>query len=299
MHIPEFTQQWKRYKKGLTDVDLREWCISSDYVDDKNKPNCVATFTIFPKSLIPKLIKEIPLNIPTDIKNRTHINSGTLDYLRNSPYFFSICVVIRNKKLLCNETLAQSIHTLIEFYKNTVENKEEVKDKYLKIQKFNQYLKQRNCSKETVGLMLFVAKFMSYICEFLLIKENCSVLHWCSDRDAITDMLDKIIYDIVIGFTEKKVHDRILNYNLSAPIPNTPRAQAEYDTLIRIPDAISGVFSSLQPRGKDLAYEKEKHRDIFIHSILSNDRVIVLDFDIQQDNIQYVKSIKYLKREDI
>ena len=299
MHMPDFVQQWKHYKKGLRGINLKEWCIASDYVDDSNKPNGVATFTIFPRSIITKLIYEISTNIPTDIKNRTHVSSETLDYLRNSPYFFNICVIIKNKKLLCNEKLSRSLHTLIEFYKNTDENKERFKDKYLKVQKLNQYLKQGNCSKEKVGLMLFVAKFMSYICEFLLIKENCSSLNWFSDRDPIAEMMDKIIYDFVIFYTEQKVHQRITDYNLSAPILNTQKAQEEYDTLIRIPDIISGVFSSLHPRGKDLAYEKEKHKEIFVHSILSNDRIITLDFDIQQDNIQYVKSIKYLKRENI
>ena len=38
MHMPEFVEQWKHYKKGLTRIDLREWCIASDYLLSLSEP---------------------------------------------------------------------------------------------------------------------------------------------------------------------------------------------------------------------------------------------------------------------
>ena len=299
MHIPGFFERWKRYKRGVKGKNLKEWCISSDYVNDKKKPNCVATFTIFPKSLIPQIIREIRENAPTDIKNMTQVSPKTSDYIKNSPYFFSISVIIKNKKLLCNPDLLKSIETIIKTYNNFNEEKSLFREKYKKIQKFNQYMKQNHCSKETIGLLLYVAKFVSYICEFLLIKENNKIVHWFSDRDSIVEFSDKIIYDFIVSYTESLVHTRISDYNISAPIVNTEEHQKEYDTLIRIPDIISGVLSSLHPKGNNLAYEKVKHRDIFLNSILSNEKIVIIDVEIQKNNLQNVREIMYFKPDEV
>ena len=46
-HFPEFVEKWKNFQNNFK--RNASWYITSDYcLDDKNKPNDVMTFTIFP-----------------------------------------------------------------------------------------------------------------------------------------------------------------------------------------------------------------------------------------------------------
>lgn len=98
-HIPSFMHDWRNYKRGLRGLKFTDWIISSDYcLDDKNKLNDVITFTIFPRVFPKELFSEINRYVPADIKNVTHFSDVTLNYLKSSPYFFNISVLLENKE---------------------------------------------------------------------------------------------------------------------------------------------------------------------------------------------------------
>ena len=48
--IPEFMNDWNNYKKGLKNLKITDWCVSSDYCFDNAEKMDTATFTIFPIS---------------------------------------------------------------------------------------------------------------------------------------------------------------------------------------------------------------------------------------------------------
>ena len=65
-HFPDFVEKWKKFQHKFKKVD--SWYITSDYcLDDKDKPNDVMTFTIFP-FVPPHLLKcEVKKYLSKDI----------------------------------------------------------------------------------------------------------------------------------------------------------------------------------------------------------------------------------------
>lgn len=101
-----------------------------------------------------------------------------------------------------------------------------------------------------------------------------------------------------MAYTEQYVHDRIYDYELNSPVI-LEKDRKEADTLIRFPDIISGVLSSLHPRGSDLACEKIKHKELFEKVVMSNPKLVILESEIFKDNKENVRMIEYLKKDDI
>ena len=116
--IPEFIDDWNNYKKGLKHLKITDWCISSDYCFDNSEKIDAATFTIFPLSCMRIIYNEINDKLHNDIKNKKHFSDKELQYLKESPYFFSISVIIDNLKNAFNEDIAKSqISAALKFYK--------------------------------------------------------------------------------------------------------------------------------------------------------------------------------------
>ena len=287
--IPDFMNSWNIYKKGLKELKITNWCISSDYCfDDPNKLD-VATFTIFPVDCMPKLHEEILKQLPKDIKNITHVSDSVIKFIKESKYFFSISVIIDNLKYAFNEQEAiKQFEDVLNYYNNLTDEKKtpEIRDKARRFIKFYNYVKQKSHSKKLLAQIYFVARFVSQIFEFLLVKENGKIPHWCSDRDDMASFSDGFIFYLLNIYVYHFVNKRVDNYWLCLPPEIKENNQNyPYDPFIRIPDIITGALSSLVMTSKDLTCQKEKHYALLSESITNNPHMIILYYKFNKDGI--------------
>lgn len=278
--IPEFMDDWNNYKKGLKHLKITDWCISSDYCFDNSEKIDTATFTIFPISCMDVIHQEIKEKLQRDIKNKKHFSEKELQYLKQTPYFFSISVIIDNIKNVFNEDIEKErISRALEFYKKSIEHLQspEVKDIYKQYNSYYSFLNQKGHSKKILAYVHFVSQFVGQILEFLIIKERGRYPRWCSDRGHIADFQQGIMFTLMNEYLYKFVHNRVKDYKvvLPAELQNSSRSYI-YDPFIRIPDIITGAISSLISVPDGLTAQQQKHRDIIAKSIVDNKKIITL-----------------------
>lgn len=278
--IPDLMEKWQKYKRGLKGIKITDWCISSDYCfGDPNKLD-VATFTIFPVACVRAINKEIRENLPHDIKNVTQFSEKELVYLKNSKYFFSISVVIENLKYVFNEKKAlKEFSDILESYKtmNIDKNDASIKERHKQLVDICNYLKQKSHSIKKLSQMYFVAQFVSIIMEFLLIKEKGRNLRWCSDRGHIASFLDGIIFNLMHTYLHYYLRNRITKYYIHLPIEiKESNKEYPYDTLIRVPNIITGVISSLVFTDIGLTVQKEKHGRLLSEILVDNPLMVTI-----------------------
>lgn len=86
-HFSDFVEKWNKYYSKFKRIDF--WFVTSDYcLDDRNKPNDVMTFTIFPFDH-PYILKNgIKQYLSKDIKDFKNISNEAIRYIKTFPYFF-------------------------------------------------------------------------------------------------------------------------------------------------------------------------------------------------------------------
>ena len=287
MYVPEFTDSWNNYKKGLKGLKITNWCISSDYCfGDPNKLD-TATFTIFPADYIPILSKEIKENLPHDIKQTKEFSERELNYLKNSKYFFSISFIVNDIERCFNKNVAL-LHCkrLLKIQKEDIPfavSNEDFHKNRQRLQEFLNSLQKKSCPIKLFAQMYFVAHSVAQIIEFLLIKENVKTVGWCSDRGAITTFNHGMVFNLVQMYVHSYVKDRINEYHLAIP----PTYQNEIDYFIRIPDIITGALSSLTSSSKGFSAQKVKHQQLILDSFMNNKKIVSLVYNVDKDGLMY------------
>lgn len=276
--IPDLINAWKAYKKCLKSIKITDWCIASDYCFGDSEKLDVATFTIFPISCKQIINKGIQEKLPHDIKEITQISDDELCYLRNTPYFFSISIIIENLKYAFDEDKAlKEFSEILKAYKtlNIDKNNESILERHQQLTNICTYIKQKSHSTQKLAQMYFVAQFVSIIMEFLLIKEKGRNLRWCSDRGHIASFLDGIIFNLVPVYLHHYLKNRVTDYYIHLPSEiKENKGIYPYDTFIRIPDIITGVMSSLVFTEFGLTTQKEKHSTLLTNFLVDNPRII-------------------------
>lgn len=276
--IPDLMNAWKTYKKGLKGFKITDWCIASDYCFGNSDKLDVATFTIFPISCMRIIHNGIKENLPHDIKEVKQFSEKELNYLKNTPYFFSISIVIENLKYAFNEEKAlNEFSEVLKAYEtmNIDKNNENIKERHKQLVDICNYLKQKSHSTKKLSQMYFVAQLVSVIMEFLLIKEKGRNLRWCSDRGHIASFLDGIIFNLVPVYLHHYLKNRVTDYYIHLPIEvKESNGVYPYDAFIRIPDIITGAMSSLVFTDIGLTVQKEKHSVLLTKFFVDNPRVI-------------------------
>lgn len=278
--VPGFMDAWKKYKKGLKNIKIADWCISSDYCfGDVNKLD-VATFTIFPVECMQVIDCEVKDNLPHDIKEVKQFSEKGFTYLKNSKYFFSISVVIENLKYAFNEEKAlREFSDVLKFYdiSDIDKNNESIKERHLQLVNAYNYLRQKSHSRVKLSQMYFVAQFVSIIMEFLLIKEKGRDIRWCSDRGHIASFLDGIMFNLVPVYLRHNLRGRVIDFHIHLPLEiKENKNDYPYDVFIRIPDIITGVMSSLVVTEGGITVQKEKHGQLVHKSIVDNPHIVTI-----------------------
>ncbi len=272
----EFFRKWKCYKKNISNREIKEWLICSDYCIDAKSKNDTLTFTIFPSNLRFKIFKETKQILTQDMKHITNISKEVLDYLKNNKECFSIGIILRNKKLFVHNLneMSKHLHAQIEDYKTMPEDlQKQKKEEHRLIVDFVNYIDSKKCDKKLVSYFFLVMQTVAFIMEFLIIRENANSIYWISDRDKIISFDDGVIYYLLNALVFLLVKERKKDYKIGLfPFEELQH----FDSILRIPDIITGTLSSISSKNGAVFAEKEKHRDVFRDVIYNNPRIFLM-----------------------
>lgn len=271
-HFPEFVEKWKKFQQNFKHVD--SWYIVSDYcLDDKNKPNDVMTFTIYPFTH-PYILKNgIKRYLSKDIKDFKNLSEKAVNYIKKAPYFFSLAFIIEGKNNIFK--LEDNKQLLDQAIKNMEIWPERKKEEFIhKIKKFREYLNRKEVDLKTLSDISITVHIMSSIIEFLLLKANAKHILWISDRDKITDFQDGVVSEFVRIYYAYLLNKRAPDHEVYGFWGGKDYNKEIFDELVRIPDYISGAIASMDFKNVDSI--PEKHYELFDKSIVDNKRIYIM-----------------------
>ncbi|WP_431244918.1 hypothetical protein ACQ9BO_12270 [Flavobacterium sp. P21] len=150
------------YLKDLRDVT--KWKCFSDYCfDDKNKPNDVVTFSIFPYIsdyyLVENYIKEIA---KTDIKNTKIIQNNFIKFLKEYP-LINFSFILKDRKHFFGETtekrkegVLQNLNSAKKLYETWIANEPEKEESYKKtIKIIDICIKEATNGKKLISILIY------------------------------------------------------------------------------------------------------------------------------------------------
>lgn len=271
-NFPDFVQKWKRFQNKFKQVN--SWYIVSDYcLDDKNKPNDVMTFTIYPFTNPYLLNNGIKQYLSKDIKDFKYLSEKAVSYIKEAPYFFSLAFIIEGKndvfKLNDNKQLLDNA------IKNMENWPQKKKEEFIhKMKRFRNYLNRKEVDLKTLSNISITVHIMSAIIEFLLIKTNTKHILWISDRDKMTDFQDGIVSEFVRIYYANLLNKRVSDHKVYGFWGGKDYDKEVFDELVRIPDYISGAIASMD--FDNVEKIPEKHYDLFDKSIVDNERIYIM-----------------------
>lgn len=271
-HFPDFIKKWNKFYSKFRQVN--SWYIVSDYcLDDKNKPNDVMTFTIYPFTHPYLLRNGIKQYLSKDIKDFKNLSDKAVNYIKEAPYFFSLAFIIESKNNIF------SLNGSKQVLDKTIEKMESwprpKKEEFIhKINKLRNYLNRKEIDLKTLSNISITTHIMSFIIEFLLIKAKAKHIIWISDRDKITDFQDGIVSELVrLGYTSL-LNKRVSDNEVYGFWGGKEYNKEIFDELVRIPDYISGAVASMD--FEDVYKVSEKHYNLFDKSIVDNERIYIM-----------------------
>lgn len=291
-HFPDFIEKWKKFQRRFKHVD--SWYIVSDYcLDDKNKPNDVMTFTIYPFTH-PYILKNgIKQHLSKDIKDFKNLSDKAINYIKDAPYFFSLAFIIEGKNDIFKlENNKQLLDRTIKGMESWPKNKRE--EFIHKIKRFRNYLNRKEVDWKTLSDISITVHIMSSIMEFLLMKTHAKHILWVSDRDKITDFQDGIISELVrIGYANL-LNKRISDHEVFGFWGGKDYDKEVFDELVRVPDYICGAVASMNFDNVDEV--PDKHYDLFDKSIVDNKRIYIMRIKHEQNedtlsDLKFTRSI--------
>lgn len=292
--FPKFMENWKLYKKQFPNV--KEWYIASDYCLDKysKKPTQVITFTLCPSVNLKWLQTQITNFLKSDSKERKNFSDKEIKFIRDNKYFFSISVIIDKQGTIFVDELKKELELWLQRVKQNNNGKNNIEG-LRKFDDLKRYLSKKSCNKDLVTKIKIVAIIVGMIIEFLIIKYNVQKVLWIPDRGQIIDFDNSIVIDLIEMCYLNLIHRR-KNHNFLFGIAkeNSITKRFDFDPMIRYPDIISGVISSINFK-KGIA-TSEKHFDMFVNGIASNKRICI--FTMENGNLKDVYRIDKTTEKD-
>lgn len=280
----------KSFKLDLKDYFSRHpnephFSIFSDYcIGDKNKFNDVLTFTIAPTWVISeRMIDLISANLKEDIKHIKIVPQNAIDVLKNKTFFHVSFIVKDLSGLLFHrdytekEVAIKSAESIIDMIASWIPNQPKGKDKFLeqikRVKRVKQELAKKNANIKLFKWISLNAFFASVIASYItsLNISKTKTITWFSDRDNMVSAYSSILYDLFeinhFGICLKTMEPfNIPRIGIGVYEENSKNLW--YDSLIRIPDYISGAIASWN---LDINLtSREKHAKIIEEVVASN-----------------------------
>ena len=296
-HHKNIMKQWDKYKRMLSRKLGKipsEWLILSDYcLDDPHKNACM-TFTISPMQDLYILGKQLREALPRDFKNIGTVPEETLIFLRDYKKFFTISMVLSdiNKAEIVNN-LQDTVKYVCDNYTNMPPAMTQ------RIKMFREYLRRKNKNHNVLKNVSLVANVISQIIEFLSIKHSAKRIRWISDRDAILEIGDGAIFDLINIFVTNLIRGRRSSIpSLGIGMEKKGSRKFDFDMFIRYPDIVTGAVSSIDYEKHRVT--KPKHLELLINSIFKNPYILILQLKNERLNfIRYKLNQKFSSSEII
>lgn len=303
---PQFIKDWKSYKKQFPNVT--EWYVASDYClsKDSSKPTKVMTFTICPAINLELLQTQVARFLKSDVKDRKNFSDTEIQFIRDNGFFFSIAVVVEKQGCELVDKLRLELDSWIRQIKEKTNN-EMFTQRLKRFQRLKQYLGQKSHNADLVTKITLIAFMVGIIIEFLIIKHDARKVLWISDRGKVMDFGEGVAIELANMSYHKLVNGRRgQNFLFGVAAEDPISKQFNFDPMIRYPDIISGVISSMD-LDKNVS-TGQKHFDMFVNGISGNRRIHVFRmlngnlnegcvFDKLQKTNKIVRAAEVLKKQ--
>ena len=265
--------------------NVTKWFMCSDYCfDDKNKPNNVVSFVIFPYIIDIDALKRIIESMqPVDLKHCRTVSLSFCDLIKSGLFFSFNFVLAKNcmldkwkDKTSMDRVIQDSIDLTELWQETTPKNAESYKrlNKQLKVLQNNTNSKSFNY--KLLGRIVGVTFLASYL-KYLLFREmpNIEVFGWFSDRDAITNWNDKI-YLVFYQMISHNLISSNLSPERSYKVIDAVSGDMDmfFDPLIRVADFVCGAIADFNDSNGQVTGEKQCK--LIEDAIANNDYLIIL-----------------------
>lgn len=250
------------------------WHVISDYVFGNPDRHDTASFVILLNhDNLKTILKYIDNQAPVDIKKSKHASEGLIRYL-NSPVVFSYTFVLDDgDNFLSGYSPASQITEGLEEIKKISEsmriNSEGIHNNYFtdaegRISRFINELKQKGNAKLARQVFL-VAAYAAIVFDYLDSAGHPSTISWISDRDALVDRHDGIVWDIAWIYFCLLKGNRNLDPLQKKQMINMPKfilalpdgGKENYlDPLIRMADYLAAAASDINLNTFDYSHPK-------------------------------------------
>jgi len=234
------------------------WYVVSDYVlDDPNKHDVVSFVILLGHDKQEVILDYIQAIAPTDIKHSGSASEGMIRYL-NCPVAFSFNFVLDEEKPSFMSSYAKPENMLLELEsllgfaermgQVSIDTGDYFKQVEKRIKRFIQELKQKG-NQKLARKIFILATYAAVVFDYLDIIAEPEVLAWVSDRDAMIDRHDGVVYEIAtLAFYVLKF---ARTDGASIAIPRLIHTMQEItgvnmlDPLIRMPDYLAGTIADM------------------------------------------------------
>ena len=288
--------------------DVTKWFICSDYcLDDKNKPNNVISFVIYPyiidfnewDSVIKSMQK-------TDLKNCRSISKEFCSFIKKG-YFFSFNFILEKNCILekwkDKTTMDKAIEEYIEmqeqWQKTTPKNAESYKNTEKLLRELQNQSKKKSFNYKLLGRIFEISFLASYL-KYLLYREvkKIEIFSWLSDRDAITSWnhgIYKELYQIMSHCLISSTLGLDKANSAEELILSDPENYTSFDAVNRVADFICGGIADFNYVEGSVSGNKQCQ--LMEDAISDNDYLIILK--ISEKDIARVEHRKiHIKEND-
>ena len=268
--------------------NVTKWFMCSDYcIDDKEKPNDVVTFVLYPyirdfnewSQLINRLQK-------TDLKKCRKV-SKDFCHFSHSGDFFSFSFIISKDSYLSKWKESTSLKTAINSYIDMINNQWKTSTphnidhyNYLisRLKKLTTKMDRANFNYKLLSRIMIVIFLASYL-KYLLIRENINIdiFSWISDRDKITSFCSSI-YEDLYEITSHCLCFNTLPEEKYASVKEVIPADIEsgiFDEINRVADFICGGIADQNLETGHV--HKQKHCTLIEDVIADNPNIVILN----------------------
>jgi hypothetical protein len=265
------------------------WNVVSDYcIGDPQKNNDTIAFSIIAHHDTTENTRQyIAAVAPTDIKSTRQASLGLRQYLK-CPVTFSVTYVVsRSSALLRDYIDTDNMRDFLpdfEAYLRSFDEHSLVSDEYFdsvykRMGQFKRDVeKNKQFNAKLARQVYMVAAFAASVFKHLTLVKKPAYIRWISDRDAILDRYDALVYDVgylyfllqygqTLDFSAQNVATLIDKPRFVFEIPEKTGKNIN-DELVRLPDHLAGTLADFDIEARAFTHEKfsTMFDDVFVNS---------------------------------
>ncbi|MCW0366609.1 hypothetical protein NB699_001592 [Xanthomonas sacchari] len=290
------------------------WTVVSDYcIGDVNKPNDVISLVVIANHDTADAICEYLGRVaPKDLKNTNQVPLGLVQYLTcPQPITFSLSFVLRRDEALLRRYLqtaemADFLPDACEMMKVWRDNSGDGNPYYEQAIKrfklFEQDLRKKQVNEKLARQIHFTASAVAIVFHLLTESTRAGFLRWISDRDALLERYDMVVYDIAYFYflLLRSEHAEpaagsggIRPLSVPSIMYEMPErtGRHRFDEMVRLPDYLAGTLADLSLNLDGISFSREKFETVFANVFVNspNNWIVQLLSDTEKVTVRSVR----------